>query len=130
MGTPFDMALLTRAMFCEVVNPKYWARFHGDPPKHLFHAISVTDHRGLYDLLIKEGQLTGVIEKRLCVDLAGIVDMIECQGEERDRRETLKWTPTWAMWADHLTKHRPGHELRSLLAARAIKLQAMTNPMS
>ena len=124
VGTALDLAMLARAMWCEVVLPNYWARRDGDPPPHVFHTSVVTDHRGLYDLLIKEGQLVGVQEKRLAIDLAGLIDLVELQGEDRDRREIVRWVPTWAQWADHLTKIRPSVDLRRLLQGQRLRLQA------
>ena len=56
----------------------------------------MTDHRGLYDMLIKEGQLMGTAEKRLVIDMVGILEMLGSQGEERDRRELLKWVRPWS----------------------------------
>ena len=73
--------------------------------------------------MIKEGQLVSIAEKRLAIDLVGIIDLVCSQGEERDRRECLKWIPTYLMWADHLTKIRPSHELREILGKRFLRLR-------
>ena len=67
------------------------------PPGGFLQAYVITDARSLYDVLIREGQLSHLAEKRLALDLAGIIDLVQEQidyEEDADPRDAVLWVPT------------------------------------
>ena len=79
--------ILYRAVIPEIVLPDYLASRDGDPPPDFCPVVVVIDHRGLYDMLIQEGQPTAVEERRLAIDLAGIIDLAHTFGDDIDVRD-------------------------------------------
>ena len=64
-------------------------------------------------------------EKRLTIDISAIKEGAEEFDPEGEAlREVFKWADTDHQLADHLTKAKPPHQLRDLLAANWLSLQA------
>ena len=113
-GAAVDAALYLRALSAEILLHDYSPGRDGPPNPKFMPCVIITDCRSLYDLLIREGSLTTITEKRLAIDLACMIDMVE-ELQVDDPRELFKWVPTTEMWADYLTKVMPENALRAVL---------------
>ena len=114
-----DMVMFLRLLLAEMLIPGSQSEID-EALSHFFPVVCATSCRWLYDVLIKEGQLGSTIEKRLAVDLIIIRDLLEPllsdDGDCTDIRQIVRWCPTLKQLADALTKQKPPHELREILA--------------
>ena len=76
--------------------------------------LQVTDCRSLYDAVLSPNPV--LTEKRTVITVRSIQEYVE--GSD------LRWTPTWAMWADGLTKPKAEllHEMREWLRRPRVTL--------
>ena len=95
----------------------------GRLPSDFLPVIGVTDCRSLYDLLVKDGQPSTTLEKRLTIDINGLKEAaMEFDPEGEKLKEVFRWVATESQVADHLTKVKPAHLLRDLLDRGWLKL--------
>ena len=76
-------------------------------------------------MIVKEGTASTTIEKRLAIDITAIIEIGEVFDKENPKN-TFYWVPTHEQRADHMTKCRPLHELREILAQIYVRLRERT----
>ena len=97
----------------------------------------MSDCRSLYDLLVRDGSLATVSEKRTAIDVAGIVDMLHELQEsnahdpenEIDLRSIVKWVPTKLLAADYFTKVHKAATIRSFLNAGRLRVRGTADDL-
>ncbi|CAE7023992.1 RE1 [Symbiodinium sp. CCMP2456] len=125
MDTAFDSGIFLRELLAEVLVQSYMPVQSGSLPPEFLPVHPVTDCRSLFDLLTKDGPVSSTQEKRLTIDISAIKEGAEEFDPEGEAlREIFKWADTDHQLADHLTKAKPPHQLRDLLAANWLSLQA------
>ena len=123
MDAGMDSAAQLRCLIAEALIPNFTAAVHKEPPRDFIPSKGITDCRSLYDLLVKEGAPPATLERRLAIDIAALVALAEAYDAENPK-ETYYWVPTEHQMADHLTKIRPSHELRELIAMNWFSVRA------
>ena len=88
--------------------------------------VGVTDCKSLYDHLKSVSSLSGVQDKRVCVDMAIIKQSIERAGLQ------VRWCPTELMVCDALTKDKtdPADLLRAILELGRYQLSSEAEVLS
>ena len=125
MDTAFDSGIFLRELLAEVLVQSYMPVQSGTLPATFLQVHPVTDCRSLFDLLTKDGPVSSTQEKRLTIDISAIKESAEEFDPEGEAlREIFRWADTDHQLADHLTKAKPPHQLRDLLSANWLSLQA------
>ena len=121
-----DAGLYVREMLAEVMIQDYVPSQSGRLPADFLPLSAATDCRSLYDLLVKDGPMATTQEKRLAIDLGGLRETAAEFDEQLERlTEIYRWVDTASQHADHLTKPKPSHLLRSILDHGRVALQAI-----
>ena len=121
----FDSGIFLRELLAEILIESYSPVQSGSLPPSFLPVHPVTDCRSLYDLLTKDGPVSATQEKRLTIDLGAIKQgAAEFDPEQEALKDTFKWVETASQLADHLTKSKPPHVLRSALDKCWLSLQA------
>ncbi|CAE7232065.1 GIP [Symbiodinium sp. CCMP2456] len=126
MDCGFDSGVFVRELLAEALIQSYVPTQSGRLPEQLLPVHPVTDCRSLYDLVTKDGPVHSTQEKRLTIDVEAIKQSAaEFDPAQESLHETFKWVDTHRRLADHLTKVKPAHLLRTELSKNHIALQAV-----
>ena len=126
MDCGFDSGVFVRELLAEALIESYVPTQSGRLPEQLLTVHPVTDCRSLYDLVTKDGPVHSTQEKRLTIDVEAIKQSAaEFDPVQESLHETFKWVDTHHQLADHLTKVKPAHLLRTELNKNHIALQAV-----
>ena len=116
MDAAMDAGLCARELLAEVLVESYQPLQAGRLSKEFMPVLAVTDCRSLRDLLARDAQPSSTQEKRLAIDIGGLKEAAaEFDPEQEQLNAVFKWIATERQLADHLTKPKPAHMLRSLL---------------
>ena len=127
MDAAVDAGIFARELWGEILIKTYHPVHSGRLPCNFMPVIAVTDCRSLYDLLVKDGPLSATQEKRLAIDLVGLKEAAsEFDPEQEKLKEVFHWVATDHQLADHLTKAKPPHLLRTILDEGHLALQVET----
>ena len=64
-----DAFVFDRALLCEIVDEDYQVLGLGLPPAQMINVYACTVFRSLYDLLVRDGSLLTVSNKRTVIDI-------------------------------------------------------------
>ena len=124
MDAAVGSGLYCRELMDEILIKDYIPTTSGRLPSTFMPMVAVTDCRSLYDLLVKDNPMSMTQEKRLAIDIGGLKEAAtEFDPEQEHLSEVFRWVPTESQLADHLTKSKPAHLLRTLLDHGWISLQ-------
>ena len=129
--TLVDALVFVRALMCEILYEPFLVRRDGLPAPDMLESVVCTDCRSLYDLLVRDGSLATVSEKRTAIDIACVVDVLhellpsdkDNLNQEADLRDIVKWVPTHLLYADHLTKVQRAEKLMNILSSGRMRLR-------
>jgi hypothetical protein len=121
MDAAVDAAMFLRALLAEMLVSNYVAGKCGPISPNFLPLKSITDCRSLYDLLTKEGTPSTTLERRLSIDVAGLMQTGE-EFDNEDPKKTFLWCPTQCQLADYLTKRMSFEKFRQVLQHGRISL--------